>query len=477
MSSPAGATTHNGAFVQQLPDQNQQALNFESLTNALFPAATSLPAVNPATSAYNYDLNQSYVPQGDYFLNNYLTGGGQVTPAMNQALAGAGTDASYTLGTLFPQQTGASRSLYNAVGANLPYSDTIFKDIYSPVYGTTVNNTQTNPYLSSAITGSKTAAGYGSDAAAAAAGAAPGFYTAANQTLNTGFDPQSKLYNQGTQQTTDYANATNAMSGIGNTPYGSSVTTNALTNYDLGYQNNLLKRQTDAASSASNTALTGYGLGSGASSLENTSAAYPYKTYQGYLNDVLNALKAQSTAGVQAGAGTSELLGSLGTGYTSAGSLGSGAATGLATAMDLPYSTGSLIGSNAQQALSNQQNLLGGQSDIGTAAYGVQGDLANELAAYLRLGQGASTASANIGNQGFSQLSSGIGGAISGVSGLNSLLGSGSGGLFSSTGALGSLFGSGSGAAATGIGDAAATGAGGGFLSDIFSAAPTAAAS
>lgn len=470
MSSPAGATTHNGAFVQQLPDQNQQALNFESLTNSLLPLASSLPSVNPATSAYNYDLNQSYVPTGDYYLNNYLTGvGGVPTTAMTGALSGANAASSYGLNTLFPQQTASTKSLYNATNANLPYADTIFKDIYSPVYGTTVDNTQTNPYLSSAITGSKTAAGYGSDAAAAAAGAAPSFYTAANQTLNTGFDPQSKLYNRGVQQTADYANATNAMSGIGNTPYGSSVASTALTNYDIDWQDKQLKRQTDAATSASNTALTGYGLGAGASSLENTSAAYPYKTYQGYLSDVLNALKAQSTAGVQAAAGTNELLGSLGTGYTSASTLGNTAATDLSTNTSLPYTTGALIGSNAQKSLSNQQNLLSGQADIGLASLTPQQNLVNELASYLGLGQTASVGSANIGNQGFNQLSSGIGGTISGLSGLNSLLGTGSGGLFSSTGALGSLFGSGSGAAATGIGDAAATGTSGGFLSGLTS--------
>lgn len=442
MSSPAGATTQNGAFSQQLPDQNKQALNFESLTNTLYPTATSLPSVNPATSAYNYSLNQGYIPSGDYYLNNYLTGGGEVTPAMTEALGGAGGAAGYGVSSLFPQQAAGASNLYGAVNANQGYGSQIFSDIYSPLYAQQVKATQNNPYLSDALSGSRQAANYGYRYGAGGANAADSLYSAAGNILNTGFDPQSRIYNQGLQQTTDAANAANAMSGLSNTPYGASVAANALSNYNTNWQNNLLNRQTQATSAAGNAAAGGLALGTGAANLQNAAAAMPYNTQQGYINNILSALRSQSTAGVQAGAGTTELLGALGSGYTSAGNLGQAAATGLATNTALPYTTGSLIGSNALTSLSDQQKLLGGEANIGLGAYAPEQSLANQYGSYLNLGQLASTNTAQIGNLGYNQLASGVGGTISGISGLNSLLGGGSG--------IGSLIGSTGGIATSG---------------------------
>lgn len=90
---------------------------------------------------------------------------------------------------------------------------------------------------------------------------------AAGQILNAGFDPQNALYNRTFDQLRNQAAATNAMSGIGNTPYGASVTDKALSDFNINWQNNLLNRMATAGGAAQGLDTAAGGLGQAAGGL------------------------------------------------------------------------------------------------------------------------------------------------------------------------------------------------------------------
>lgn len=89
----------------------------------------------------------------------------------------------------------------------------------------------------------------------------------ATQALNTAFDPNQQVYNQQFQQNTDQTRAAEAAQGTAGTPYGAGVESQADTNFNTAWQNNLLQRQTQGAQTASsllgaagNAATTGTNL-------------------------------------------------------------------------------------------------------------------------------------------------------------------------------------------------------------------------
>lgn len=123
------------------------------------------------------------------------------------------------------------------------------------------------------------------------------------QTLSQANDPEQNLYNQLRQGTLDQANAINAQSGLANTPYGASVANNALNNFNVDWQNNLLSRMTQANQSVQglNQAAgldlsTASGLGTGAMSTLTSGYGQPYSTATGIANTGLSGL-GQLTSG------------------------------------------------------------------------------------------------------------------------------------------------------------------------------------
>lgn len=73
-------------------------------------------------------------------------------------------------------------------------------------------------------------------------------YGYGNQIAQTAFDPQNALYQQTAQQVTDQTRAGQAARGLGNSPEGSMEEANALSNFNINWQNNQLGRQTQGAS-------------------------------------------------------------------------------------------------------------------------------------------------------------------------------------------------------------------------------------
>jgi hypothetical protein len=66
---------------------------------------------------------------------------------------------------------------------------------------------------------------------------------AGNQVYQTALDPQSALYNRSVQQLQDQTGATNSMYGLGSSAAGAGVANQALSNFNIDWQNQQLQRQ------------------------------------------------------------------------------------------------------------------------------------------------------------------------------------------------------------------------------------------
>jgi hypothetical protein len=411
MPTPASSSGSGaGATVFSPPGQGNAASGFwQAIQPMINTGAAGENIVGnmgpPSASAY-----QNAYP----FINRFLAGSGGALPqGGNQALNAAQEAARYDFRTLFPQTEQGSRGLDRAAMGGLPYGADILKNAFSPEYGRIVGQAQNNPYAAGALAGAQQGAGMGAAGANQLQSAGMGI-------LNAGFDPQSALFNRQQGQLLDQANVANSMSGIGGTPYGASVTSNALGNFDINWQNGLLNREATAAGAASP-------LFQAAPGLATSSAAMPTQAFGNNLASILASLNARNTAGAQGGLGFTGLLGGAGAGLGQANTLGTSGANTLASLGGLPYNTGATMGSNALSGLTNLAN-LGNSAFTGLPQQSIQ-----DVLAYLGAGQNASNLSGQLGQMGMNQLSSGIGG---GLSGANMLFGQG--GMF--PGALGNMF-------------------------------------
>ena len=81
-------------------------------------------------------------------------------------------------------------------------------------------------------------------AAQTAQGQQQNLYGNANQVAQTAFDPQNALYDRTQQQLSDQVNAGQAMRGLGVSPVGGSEYNQAMSNFNIDWQNQQLARQT-----------------------------------------------------------------------------------------------------------------------------------------------------------------------------------------------------------------------------------------
>jgi hypothetical protein len=422
-SSPAGTSSNMPGADASVYTPTAQPAADQSLQNliASFPSATGSPA-------------GTYYGQAGNILSDYIL----KNPAMDLSLNTANAAQTFDQGIAFPQATGDAYSLSQASGRGLPYGDAALAYGYDPQYNKNITAAENNPFYAPALAGAQQAADIGR-------GGADQLFTGARQTLDTAFDPQGRLYNRGRADSLDYSAVTSAMAGLGGTPYGASVASSALSNYDLGWQDKQLGRQEKALGVADTTF-------SDAAKLADTSAAYPSSTYTGNITDISKALGARNTGAAVGGGTYGSILGASGTADTTAAKLDSGALSDYTTYGALPYKTNvgigkdELAGIDSVTALGNNQYLLPQQG-------------INDLESYLKLGQSSSTISGDLGKTGLSELSSTAGGFGQLASGANSLFGgsssggAGLGSIFS--GAGGASLDYGGGGAALGVADAA----------------------
>lgn len=182
---------------------------------------------------------------GGSALAGLLGGSNQPPPPppayMPQNLGGADTGAYGGISNL---------PSYNAAGQTLPQYGTITQGL--------VNNPYANLYQASANGIAPYATGAGGQQYGAGSNlinAGQSYLPYAQQTLQTGFDPQQALYKQMFQQNTDQTRAAEAARGIATTPYGAGLEDQSNLNFNNQWQNQQLARQGQAATTAG--ALTG----------------------------------------------------------------------------------------------------------------------------------------------------------------------------------------------------------------------------
>lgn len=173
-------------------------------------------------------------------------------------------------------------------------------NLYGPnigQYSTTAQSLFNNPYASLAQSGAGTAGNMATGAAGNMYGAGSNLYGAGNTVLNTGFDPQSSLYNYLQNQNTQQSNAENAMAGVANTPYGAGVTDMSNMQFNMNWQNQQLMRQLEALQGAGGAYSGAAGLQSQAPTEYLYGAGLPYGTFNTIGGNQLGTLERQGQFG------------------------------------------------------------------------------------------------------------------------------------------------------------------------------------
>ncbi len=156
------------------------------------------------------------------------------------------------------------------------------------------------------LQGAQQGARYGEDTAARTMGFSKGLLPQARslqsygaQIGQMGFDPQGALYDRTLHQVQEQQRAGQAARGIGMSPYGAGLEGDATRNFNIDWQNQQLKRATDAGAAmsglgqaAAGLGSTAFNLGSGASDLRASAGRMPYQAQQGLLGDKANAYSA-----------------------------------------------------------------------------------------------------------------------------------------------------------------------------------------
>jgi hypothetical protein len=479
MGGGGAGGTGSGGTVFIPPGQPEVAGQLGTLIAPLLAASADGGAGTPAAAAY---------PTAETMVSEYLTGRGSSGPAfyndaMNRAFRPAYETADYGV-QLLGRAGQQGDALANLGSAGIPYAQTALQQGFDPGYGQAVSNIQNNPYFQQALDAAVGGAQLGAQGGNYVQNQAGAVGNTVNPLIQSGFDPQSALFNRSRSQLMDQTNAINAMSGLAGTPYGASVASNALGNFDINWQNQQLARQAQASGAAGQAADRSGLLYAMAPGIVASSGAAPSNVYTGQMGQNLAALSARNQGAAQG-------LANYGTGAGTAGSLFQGSEslpiqTGQAANQfgAAPYNLGSTITSNALAGLNAQTNL-------GNNRYQLPNQQIGNLLQYLGYGQSASQLSGQLQNQNFNQAAQGIGGLLGGANTLfgggggGGLLGGGSGGGGGGLlGGLGGLFGPsaiaedfGGGGLALGIPDAlglqVAAGeglgaaGGGGFLSSV----------
>ncbi len=146
-----------------------------------------------------------------------------------------------------------------------------------------------SPMAHDLMAGAKTGAGYGAQTAADVSGFSKGLIPYAQQVGQMGFDPQNALYDRTLHQVQEQQRAGQSARGIGMSPFGAGLEGDATRNFNIDWENQKLKRATDAATSMEGLGASAFNLGSGASDLAASASRLPYQARAGLLGDKANA--------------------------------------------------------------------------------------------------------------------------------------------------------------------------------------------
>lgn len=399
----------------QPPNQAGAAAGFQTGTNQLASAGTSL---------YN-----SVAPQLSQITSNV-----ENNPYYGQAMTGAQNAANMATSTVAPQQfAGASQDsgIANLAALAGPQYANAATNAGQTAYG------QTQAMLPGATAGQQ----YAAPALDALAGAGAQTYgqneqgianlgttglSAANQILQTGFDPQNALYNQQYSQGQAQQNAMNAMNGVAGSPYAAGVSGQAGTNFNIDWQNAQLARQVqalgayDSAASTYTNDLTG--LTSGAMNNLATGVNSGVSDFNSLTSGAVN----NATSLINTGTGA--LNSGINTATNSLNTLGNQAIAGNAAASDLGTAGLNTLAGAAQLPsdlyMQQQQAAL---AALGSQISGTNASLAPtqqsvaDYGNYLNIGQTASQGAINAAqanNANANAFSSGFGNLFGDITGM-----------------------------------------------------------
>ncbi|MCA8301288.1 hypothetical protein LGN24_07300 [Burkholderia seminalis] len=187
----------------------------------------------------------------------------------------SGIGGSLVSGLLSPSTSGGSGSYYVPTG--LPDADQNWQNLLHIIANQYGNNPLQQYGLQSLNAGLAANDQYGGgyqNAANAAGGTYAGLGSLLNQQANSNFatqagllqagqnvynmglDPQNALYDRTLNQLTQQTGATNSMYGLGSSAAGAGVQNQALSNFNIDWQNNLLQRATQGLQAYSGAAGT-----------------------------------------------------------------------------------------------------------------------------------------------------------------------------------------------------------------------------
>jgi hypothetical protein len=206
--------------------------------------------------------------------------------------------------TTWQQLLAQQQAQQGGIEGMLPYYQQAFQQ------GINANNQYAHGYQNAANAAGQQYAGVGLNALAMGQrnyDNSMGLAGAGQQLYQTAFDPQSALYNRTVQQLQDQTGATNSMYGLGSSAAGAGVANQALSNFNIDWQNQQLQRQA--------TGLQGLGAAYGqagqlagqGAALQGTGAGYtlqsgqlPYQTAQG-IAAYPGQLAGQYASGIESG--------------------------------------------------------------------------------------------------------------------------------------------------------------------------------
>lgn len=310
---PTGATQIDPALISAI-------LGSLGVNQGVAGQAGTTNADNFAFASGNQPYSDYLGAMGDYA--NFARGSNAALGQIGATLGGAGNANLSNLAGLFAQSQNnpfAQSMISGAqgIGQNLLGAGSGLQNLTQSYLGGVQNQVGSllaNPYLQLAQMGGNQAGsmlqgtgastyGQGQQLSNAASGGIP----AAQSVLNTAFDPQQQLYDRTLQQTQDQIGALLARTGLTNSGAGGKIAADALSNFNIDWQNNQLGRQTTGLSSynnaltgAGNNLSTGANLQTGAAGTYAQGAALPAQTYQ-QLGDLqlgnLNALGSAASTG------------------------------------------------------------------------------------------------------------------------------------------------------------------------------------
>lgn len=188
-------------------------------------------------------------------------GSGYYTPT------GLGT-ADQTWQQLLQQQVGNQAGINNLVD---PYYQNSLQSGFNTILGYSPN------YQGAA----DQAGGYYTQLGGQLGNAANTLFTGAGNIYQNAFDPQSALYNRTVQQLQDQTGATNSMYGLGSSAAGAGVANQALSNFNIDWQNQQLQRQLQGLQGIGQAYGQAGAIGNASGQATLAGGQLPYQTAQG----------------------------------------------------------------------------------------------------------------------------------------------------------------------------------------------------